>query len=83
MGIENFQKVNKMAKGELQQHFEKIMSVPINAPVKVIASAQLKMQLKMLLAISMIFEKVKIQEVLDLYIKFGGNKKDIETFLKK
>jgi len=72
-----------MEKKELQLLFEKIMGVPVNERISVIASAQLKMQLKMLIAISMIFEKVNIQELINLYIKKGGSKKDIEEFLKK
>jgi hypothetical protein len=72
-----------MEKKELQLLFEKIMGVPVNERISIIASAQLKMQLKMLIAISMIFEKVNIQELINLYIKKGGSKKDIEEFLKK
>jgi len=78
----NVQKVKKM-ESELQQHFRKLMGVPVNERISVVASAQLKMQLKMLLAISKIFEKINIQELIDLYIKKGGSKKDIEDFLKK
>jgi len=68
--------------GELQSHFEKLMAVPIDEEVNVVASKQLKLELKMLLAVSKIFEKVNIQEIFDIYEQKGGSRKEIEAFLK-
>jgi len=72
-----------MEKGELQRHFEKIMAAQMNERISVIASAKLKLQLKMLLGISKIFEKVDIKEVFKLYEERGGDKRDIEAFLRR
>ena len=70
-------------KGDLQNHFRVLMAVPINEKVPVIATESLKMELKMLLGISKIFEKVSIPELLELYEKKGGSKRDIEAFLRR
>jgi len=67
--------------GELQRHFEKIMAVPENEMVRVTATKQIKLELKMLLGISKMFEKIDIKELLQLYIKKGGSKEDIKQFL--
>lgn len=68
---------------ELQKHFEKLMAVPIDTEIKVVASKQIKLELKMLLAISKMFEKININDLFKLYEERGGSKKDIETFLRQ
>lgn len=70
-------------KGDLQNHFQVLMAVPINKRVNVTATESLKLELKMLLGISKIFEKVSVPELLEIYEKKGGSKKDIENFLRR
>jgi hypothetical protein len=70
-------------KGDLQRHFQILMALPINGRVTVTATESLKMELKMLLGISKIFEKVSVPKLLEIYEKKGGSKKDIENFLRQ
>lgn len=66
---------------ELEVLFNRIFNVKDGTYIKIKITRKLKEEIKMLELLSEILKKLNIKELLDIYEKRGGNKKDLEKLL--